>query len=67
MIVGSILALVAFGSPLEAPKLLEAFADHGACMVAADKRNRTDEALRTPALRAVGAEYACLKIVRGGV
>lgn len=34
------------------------------CLVEAEKRNRTDENLRDPAVRQLGGEFVCLKIER---
>ena len=34
------------------------------CMKQAEKLNKTDEQMRRPDLRAMGAEYVCLKIQR---
>ncbi len=63
----SILALVALANPAIEPGLLERFQSHEACMVEADKRNRTDPDLRTQLAREAGIEYVCLKVVRSGV
>lgn len=46
------------------PYMLLPFTDGEACLKEADKRNRTDEQMRRDDLRAMGAEYVCLKIER---
>jgi hypothetical protein len=66
MVVEAILVLFAFGASQEQPKLIGPHASLDSCRVQAEKLNRTDETLRTPAMRALGVEYACLKVVRSG-
>lgn len=67
MLAEAILVLFAFGAPGQPPKLIGPRASLDECRVQAEKLNRTDETLRTPEARALGVEYACLKVVRSGV
>jgi hypothetical protein len=59
-----ILALAALNEPNTAPHLVSSHRERSACMTLAEKRNRTDEDLRTVEARVKGLEYVCLKIER---
>lgn len=59
-----ILAVHFFNNVAKAPVLVEPFGDSESCQTEALKRNKVDENLRRPDLRAMGAEYVCLKIER---
>jgi uncharacterized radical SAM superfamily protein len=67
MIVEAILSLAFMAEPGTKPEMLAPFDSLDACLVAADKRNRTDETLRVAPLRPRGAEYVCLQVKRAGV
>lgn len=49
------------------PQLMVPFTSLAACLIEAEKLNRTDEDLRDPRVRAVGGEYVCLVIKKVGV
>ena len=66
MIVEAILALATLASTSDAPRLIKPFNSLEACILKADKRNRSDETLRTPDARATGAEVVCLYVIRAG-
>lgn len=47
-----------------APQQLKPMESRSACLAEAEKRNRSDERLRAPEVRAKGGEFVCLQIVR---
>lgn len=49
-----------------APQFVRPYPERDACMVEAEKRNRTTPELQTPEVRALGGEFVCLKVVRAG-
>lgn len=55
---------VAFLNAMEArkPHMVGPMPSRSACMAAAEKANKTDEQMRDPQLRELGAEYVCLKV-----
>lgn len=67
MLLASILALVSLTNSDIKPSLLKEFKSHEACMVEADRRNRTDTDLRKRVAREESIEYVCLKVVRSRV
>lgn len=67
MIVESILALLAFNAPAQAPGLVRPYASHEQCLVEAEKLNRSEPQLRDKAGRELGLEFVCLKVSRVSV
>jgi type IV secretory pathway VirD2 relaxase len=60
-----LLAVVFFAQAAETPPQIIAPAkDRESCLIEARKRNKEDPQMQLPSVRATGAEYACLQIVR---
>lgn len=59
-----ILALAFLNVVDAAPRLLEPHKTRDACMVAAEKRNKADDGLRTEQAKQLGAAFVCLKVER---
>lgn len=55
---------VAFLNAMDArkPVMVAPHTTRSACMAAAEKANKTDPQMQDPALRAMGAEYVCMKV-----
>lgn len=49
------------------PQIISPHATLSDCMVEAEKRNRSDESLRTNEARAKGLEYVCLHVKQWGI
>lgn len=48
----------------DSPRLIAPHTTLSGCMADAEKRNRTDETLRTVEARVAGLEYVCLEVKR---
>lgn len=64
MLTASILALAALAAADKPPALLQVFGSHEACMIEAERLNRTDADLRKTSARVAGLEYVCLQVKR---
>lgn len=64
---GSFLAGVGLNAPHQSAVLLKWYPKHDDCVAEAVKLNQSNERLREPDAREIGAEYVCLRIERGAV